>query len=149
MPRTPLFVRMVPLTLVCLLAVAAGTVESASAMTRSESKLLSKVNGARANYGLRKLRVKGTLQKGAHYWAKYLQRRNAFYHGRVGDGVTENIGWVSCRRGWASTLVRWWLDSYAHRVNLLDRSARYIGVGVAKGSFSRYSCTKMAVTRFK
>jgi uncharacterized protein YkwD len=140
---------MVLLTLVCTLAFAAGTVQSASAMTRSEAKLLAAVNRARANHGLRKLKLGGRLQRGAHAWAKYLQRRNVFYHARLASGVSENIGWLSCRRHWARVMVHWWLDSYAHRVNLLDRSARRIGVGVAKGSYSRYSCTRMAVNRFR
>ena len=149
MPRTPLYIRMVLIPLVCVLAVGAGTVQSASAMTRKEKKLLAAVNRTRDNHGLRTLRVRGTLQRGAHDWALFLQRRNAFYHGRVGSGTSENIGWLTCRRHWARALVRWWLDSRAHRVNMLDRSARYVGVGVAKGSYSRYSCTLMAVTRFR
>jgi uncharacterized protein YkwD len=91
-----------------------------------------------------------TIQTNAHSWARYLLVHDAFYHyGRLPAGTTENIGWLTCRRGWAGTLVRWWLNSPSHRPNLLDRSARRVGVGVAGGSYLGYSCARMAVTRFR
>ncbi len=91
-----------------------------------------------------------TIQTSSHSWARYLLVHDAFYHyGRLPAGTSENIGWLTCRRGWARTLVRMWLNSSAHRVNLLDRSARRVGVGVAGGSYARYSCARMAVTRFR
>jgi uncharacterized protein YkwD len=120
-----------------------------AAPTRKEMKILRKINNVRANYGRGKLRIRSTLQSGAHKWAIYLQRHNAFYHGSLASGVTENIAWISCRRGWAREIVRMWLNSPAHRANLLDGSARYFGAGVATGSAFGFKCTHIAVTRFK
>jgi uncharacterized protein YkwD len=107
------------------------------------------MNRARTNHGVGHLRFGSVLQTNAHGWARYLLIHNAFYHGSMRSGTSENIGWITCRRDWARTLVRWWLNSYYHRINLLDRSARYVGVGVAKGRWSGYSCVRMAVTRFR
>jgi uncharacterized protein YkwD len=144
-------VRITLVVLVCALAVLVAGVrpERAEAITKPEARLLWFVNHARVEHGLRRVRLGSTIQSGAHYWARYLLRHDAFFHARLSSGTTENIGWLTCRRGWARTLVQMWLNSYAHRVNLLDRSARRVGVGVARGSWSGWSCVRMAVTRFR
>jgi uncharacterized protein YkwD len=120
-----------------------------AALTKGEKRLLHVINNARQNHGVRPLRVGTTIQDTAHRWARYLRRHSTFYHGRLAPGVAENIGWVTCRRGWAGDLVRMWLRSSSHRPHLLDRSARRIGVGVNKGPWSGYGCVRMAVTRFR
>jgi uncharacterized protein YkwD len=107
------------------------------------------MNNARAARGLVRLRFGSGVQTGAHSWAVYLLRHDAFRHGTLSAGTSENIGWLTCRSGWAGALVRMWLASPGHRANLLDRSARLVGVGVATGSWQRYSCVRMAVTRFR
>jgi uncharacterized protein YkwD len=107
------------------------------------------MNDVRAAHGLRRVRLGSTIQSGAHYWARYLLRHDAFFHARLSSGTSENIGWLTCRSGWARTLVRMWLNSYTHRVHLLDPSARRVGVGVARGPWSGWSCVRMAVTRFR
>lgn len=112
-------------------------------------RLFHALNRARAGYGLVRLRVGSTLQTGAHAWARYLLLHDAFHHGRIASGTSENIGWLTCRRGWARALVRMWLASSGHRANLLDRSARRVGVGVARGRWSGYPCVRMAVARFR
>lgn len=119
------------------------------APTRAEKRLLHVMNHARVNHGLVRLHFGSTLQTGAHAWARYLRLHDSFYHGRVRSGTSENIGWLTCRDSWARTLVRWWLNSYYHRINLLDRSARHVGVGVTRGRWSGYSCVRVAVTRFR
>jgi uncharacterized protein YkwD len=143
--------RLLLLILAC--AVAFSVIRAAPAQagtTRAEAKLLRAMNHARTARGLARLHLGSTVQTSAHSWARYLLVHDAFYHyGRLPAGTSENIGWLTCRRGWATTLVRMWLNSPAHRVNLLDRSARRTGVGVAGGSYSRYSCARMAVTRFR
>jgi uncharacterized protein YkwD len=118
--------------------------------TRAEAKLLRVMNNARTTRGLARLHFGSTIQSGSHSWARYLLLHDAFFHyGRLPSGTSENIGWLTCRHGWAGTLVRWWLNSPSHRPNLLDRSARVVGVGVTRGSYQRYSCARMAVTRFR
>jgi uncharacterized protein YkwD len=107
------------------------------------------VNDARAAHGLRRLHLGSWLQSGAHDWARYLLRNDTFRHARLASGTAENIGWLSCRDGWARTLVRMWLDSYTHRIHLLDPSMTRIGVGVAVGRWSGWSCAVIGVTRFR
>jgi uncharacterized protein YkwD len=141
------------LLLVLVCAVALSVIRAAPAQagtTRAEAKLLRVMNHARTARGLARVHLGSTIQTSSHSWARYLLVHDAFYHyGRLPAGTSENIGWLTCRRGWATTLVRMWLNSSAHRVNLLDRSARRVGVGVAGGSYARYSCARMAVTRFR
>jgi uncharacterized protein YkwD len=117
--------------------------------TRAELHLLHVLNNVRANHGLRRFRIGSTLQSGAHHWARYLRRNDTFRHARLASGTAENIGWLTCRRDWARDLTRMWLNSYVHRVNLLNRSFRRIGVGVARGSWSGYGCVRIGVTRFR
>jgi uncharacterized protein YkwD len=133
----------------CVLAFFVSQPAPAHAMTRLEERLYHAINRARDNHGLRRLHVRSTLQRGSHRWARYLRRSDSFYHGRIRSGTSENIGWVTCRQHWAATLVRMWLDSYTHRIHLLDPSNRRIGVGVNNGRWSGYRCVDMAVTRFR
>ena len=141
--------RIALIVMLCAIAVGVSRPSSAGAMTRSELRLLHVVNDTRASHGLRRVRVVSTLQTASHAWARYLRQHSAFFHGRLSAGTSENIGWLSCRQGWARTLVRMWLNSPAHRVHLLDRSARRIGVGLAKGPWSGWSCVRVGVTRFR
>jgi uncharacterized protein YkwD len=137
--------------LVCAVAFCAICAAPAQAgPTWREARLLQVMNNNRAVRGLPRLHFGATIQTDSHSWARYLLVHDAFYHyGRLPAGTSENIGWLTCRRGWARMLVRMWLNSPAHRVNLLDRSARRVGVGVAGGSYASYSCARMAVTRFR
>jgi uncharacterized protein YkwD len=139
------------LVLVCALCVLVALARPAQsrAATKAEKRLLHAVNDARANHGLRRLRLGSGMQSGAHDWARYLLRHDTFRHGRLVSADAENIGWLTCRNGWARRLVRMWLDSYTHRIHLLDRSFRRIGVGVASGSWSGWGCVKIGVTRFR
>jgi uncharacterized protein YkwD len=140
----------IALTFILLVAlVAAARPATADARTRPESRLLQVINDARRDHGMHRLRIGSGIQASSHDWARYLRRHDAFYHGRLRAGTAENIGWLSCRRGWARTLVRMWLGSASHRPHLLDRSAHRIGVGVSTGRWSGYGCVRMAVTRFR
>lgn len=118
-------------------------------LTRPEARLLHVINDVRANHGARRLKVGSLIQDSAHDWARYLLTHDAFYHGRLRAGTAENIGWVTCRRGWARALVRMWMNSSSHRPHLLDRSATRIGVGVSTGRWNGWGCVRMAVTRFR
>jgi uncharacterized protein YkwD len=148
--RSPL-ARILLVALACALTLSIlGTASAQARPTRAEAKLLRVMNNARAARGLVRLRFGSAIQTGSHAWAWYLLRHDAFYHyPSLSAGTSENIGWLTCRSGWARALVRMWLNSPGHRANLLDRSARRVGVGVARGSYERYSCARMAVTRFR
>jgi uncharacterized protein YkwD len=122
---------------------------AAAGLTKPEAKLLRVINDVRRNHGVRRLRVGSRIQGAAHRWARHLRSNNSFYHGRLALGTSEIIGWVTCRRGWARTLVRMWLGSSSHRPYLLDRSASRIGVGVSTGRWSGYRCVRMSAVRFR
>jgi uncharacterized protein YkwD len=121
----------------------------AAGPTRAEKILIRAVNNARTAHGVRALKVGSYLQYKSHRWASYLLTHDSFFHGRLGDGVRENIAWISCRDGWAKETVRMWLNSSVHRSALLDRSARKFGAGVATGNWSGWSCVRMSVARFR
>jgi uncharacterized protein YkwD len=138
------------LVLVTAFAVALARPAPAQAdPTRSEGKLFRVINDVRRDHGVRRVRIGSRIQKASHRWARYLRTHNAFYHGRMRAGTSEIVGWLTCRRGWARTLARMWLNSSSHRPYLLDRSARRVGVGVSKGRWSGYGCVRMAVVRFR
>ena len=148
MPRLPLE-RILLAALASALMLGFARPAPAHAASTAEIQLLRAMNNARAARGLVRLRIGSGLQTGSHSWAWYLLRNDVFRHGSLSAGTTENIGWLTCRTDWAGALVRMWLASPAHRANLLDRSARLVGVGVARGSWQRYSCVRMAVMRFR
>ena len=137
--------------LVCALCAVVALTRSPNAQgaTHAELRLLKVVNNTRAAHGLRALHIGSTLQSGSHYWARYLLHNDAFRHARLSSGTAENIGWLSCRDGWARTLTRMWLQSYTHRIHLLDPSVTRIGVGVASGRWSGWRCAVIGVTRFR
>jgi uncharacterized protein YkwD len=149
-PRRPARVAIVSL-LVCALCMLVALARPAQShgSTRAEKLLLHAVNDVRANHGLRRLRIGASVQSGAHYWARYLLHHDTFRHGRLVVANAENIGWLTCRDGWARTLVRMWMNSYTHRIHLLDPNFRRIGVGVAGGSWSGWGCVRIGVNRFR
>ena len=132
----------------CLLAGLAAAAEAAP--TPIEKRLIARINDARADHGLGKLRVGAIIQRGAHSWAIKLRRTDSFRHGRLRPGTAENIAWGSpC--SWMSPrrAVRLWLRSPPHRRALLARSARFVGAGYAAGSWRSYGCAEIAVARFR
>jgi uncharacterized protein YkwD len=122
---------------------------SAVGMTRGEAKLLRAMNSTRTAHGLHRLKSGDRLHQAARSWAGHLRRHDAFYHRSLPSGQSENMGWLTCRPHWAKSLVRMWLESPTHRVHLLDRDARAVGVGVSKGHYLGYSCVRLAVTDFR
>jgi uncharacterized protein YkwD len=144
MPRPP---RVALATLACAgILGGAAPVEAAS---RSEQRLVAKVNHVRDNHGLRKVRIGATLNRRAHRWAAHLRRSGSFYHARLASGTAETLALRTCSSGTARRLVRMWLRSSSHRSILLDRSARRIGPGVSAGAYRGYSCIRVAVARFR
>jgi uncharacterized protein YkwD len=135
--------------ILCALVAAAARPDPAKAITTMEKRLVAKINDARASRGLRRLRTAAGIQRNAHRWARYLMQADAFYHGSLAQGSAENIAWGTC--GWMTParMVRMWLASSSHRAHLLDRSARRVGAGVTAGRWRGYSCTRIAVVRFR
>jgi uncharacterized protein YkwD len=146
MPRTLLTLVAI---LLCALAAAAARPDPARAITAMEKRLVARINDARAARGLRRLRFGPRVQRGAHVWARHLILADAFYHGRLAAGTSENIAWGNCSWMSVGRMVRMWLNSPPHRANMLDGSHRYVGTGIAAGRWNGYSCVRMAVSRFR
>ena len=73
----------------------------------------------------------GTFDHGD--WYSRLRR-----HGVRGRTLGETIAWGVGADGTARAIVRMWLASPPHRSTLLRRGFRYVGVGVATGTFSGF-----------
>jgi uncharacterized protein YkwD len=114
-----------------------------------EQRLLSRINDARAAYGKHRLRIGRRLQRGADSWSRYLLSADSFYHARLAAGTGENMAWGTCSYVGPAKIVKMWLNSPAHRVNLLRTGASRVGVGWAVGRWRGYGCVKMAVARFR
>jgi uncharacterized protein YkwD len=76
-------------------------------------------------------------------WYRRLRR-----HGVRGRTLGENIAWGVGTDGTAAAIVRMWLGSPSHRATLLNRGFRYVGVGVATGSFSGFGGASIATADF-
>jgi uncharacterized protein YkwD len=148
LPRMPK-----PLTSVVAVLACAGVLALAApaeaAPTTMEKRLIARINDARTDRGLRKLRVGATIQRGAHAWARHLRRADAFYHARVRAGTGEVLAWGTCSWFSPAAAVRAWLRSSSHRRVMLRSGFRFVGAGWSRGSWRGYGCVEMAVVRFR
>jgi uncharacterized protein YkwD len=134
------------LLLVALLAVSAAPA-SASTESVAQSGLLSLINGARADLGLRALRSDPKLGSLAVNRARFMVRTGELSHttfgGAIGDAVdTTGITWLSVGEdvamagsatgaSTASVLFNIWKNSPPHWAAITGRVFNYIGIGVA------------------
>lgn len=114
------------------------------------------INQRRAARGIRRLRLNTRLSKAAvwhshdmahrHYFAHVSQsghdivdrlRKTRYIQGGFRWIVGENLAWGSGRRGSPREIVAAWMNSPAHRRNMLDRRYREIGIGVRFGGPQR------------
>jgi uncharacterized protein YkwD len=116
-----------------------------------ENATLCLLNRVRARHGLGALQSNPALAAAASHHARDMVRRGYFSHWTprgwsLGDRVRstgyihgrwlvgENIGWglgpMSTPRG----MMHEWLRSPPHRANILRRSFRDVGIGIAGGS---------------
>lgn len=130
-------------TLPVLLGVAALLSTSAAAESSPSafgSRLVSLINQARADHGLRALTVTSGTSTVAANWTNHLDQQQALSHNpdlghqlethgspdwtaygeNVGDGPTSS----------ADTLFKAYMNSPEHRDNILGSAYRYVGVGV-------------------
>ena len=140
------------LTSVGLLAAPHDTLawDANSFSSASEAKLVSLTNQARANAGLRALKVDSKLTAIARWRSKDMIVRNYFSHSIPGGSnvfhvldqkgycyklAGENIGWNNYPDDVATTTVqRQFMASSGHRANILGRAWDAIGIGAYKGS---------------
>jgi uncharacterized protein YkwD len=116
---------------------------SARAATPAEYGIVRALNAVRAANGLPPLRVGIRLTRAARAHSVDMARRGYFEHGAfvqrlrrfgvrapyVGENLAYGNGGLS-----AAAVVQMWLTSPPHRQNMLDRSFRRIGVGIAGSS---------------
>jgi uncharacterized protein YkwD len=150
-------------TVVTTLAVAAapasaGACASADAAvgqastTQLANAAVCLLNQERAKHGLRAFRVNRRLTTAATRHVRDMVARGYFSHDTRGGGsffdrirrtgyiartasvsVGEDIAWGSGPLGSAHAILQGWMESPPHRANILDRSFREIGLGVAIG----------------
>jgi uncharacterized protein YkwD len=119
---------------------------------------LSAINRARARHGAPPLRIGPALQRAARSHSNTILRTGNFTHGdwysrlrrhgARGRTLGETIAWGVGSDGTGRAIVRMWLDSPPHRETLLRRGFRYVGVGVAAGSFSGFGGANVATADF-
>jgi uncharacterized protein YkwD len=142
------------LTSVITLAVPARSLawDSGSYDSTAESQLIALTNRARASAGLRALKVDSTLTSVARWRSKDMIDNDYFSHDIPGWGhngvfaklssigfcykvAGENIGWNTYPDDQATAEIQqMFMDSAAHRSNILGSDWDVIGVGAYKGS---------------
>jgi uncharacterized protein YkwD len=140
-------------------ASAAGACSAANASVKTASKralvraTLCRLNAERSRYGLRPLRLNRRLSAAARAHSRAMARRHFFSHNSLsgasfldrirGTGylrgarswsVGENIAYGSGRLSTPRSIERAWMNSPGHRANILSRSFRSIGIGIAAGT---------------
>jgi uncharacterized protein YkwD len=111
--------------------------------TRGEYAIVRAMNVVRTHNGLPPLRVGRALTRAARSHSADMVRRGYFDHGAFvqrlrnfgvrAPYIGENLAYGTQPLA-AAAIVQMWIASPPHRENLLDRSFRLIGVGVAGGS---------------
>jgi uncharacterized protein YkwD len=146
--------------LAALLAATLAQPGSASAprrTTRADSPVagavLALLNAQRSKRGLRPLRRNPRLDEAAAWQSRdmvehrYFQhhrrggpglaeriRRTGYLRGAASWTVGENIAWAEAELASPAQFVAGWMSSPEHRANVLDRSFRAVGIGVATGA---------------
>jgi uncharacterized protein YkwD len=112
-----------------------------------DARLLSDINHARTARGIRALTVVAGTTDVAHGWSCHMATVSLLSHDlRLGALLEthgsywwttygENVGLISSTSG-ADALFRAYMNSPAHRANILDRTFRYVGIWT-KGSGGR------------
>ncbi len=131
---------------------ASGLLRTRKSVVRSQRRLLCLMNRVRARYGMRPLRRNRCLHRVAARHAHDMVNRRYFAHttpngwdpGRRARAsgyvprraawlVGENIAWGVAGAARPRWVVRAWMHSPSHRHNILSRSFRDVGIGVARG----------------
>lgn len=134
--------QLIALTLLASLLVVGLRPATAAAATPGEirNSLERKINAARAERGLRRLRVNDTIQRYAQDHAGLMADLNSMFHDAAyfsevpGDSMwaAENVGYVPAGSGAARRMHRAFMNSAGHRANILTARATHMGLGVVK-----------------
>jgi uncharacterized protein YkwD len=118
------------------------TKSSGTASIPDEFAIVHAMNAVRASNGVPPLRIGPALTRAARAHSVDMARKGYFEHGAfvqrlrrfgvrapyIGENLASGTGPLG-----AATIVQMWIASPPHRQNLLDRSFRRVGVGVAGG----------------
>ena len=131
-----------------LLVVLPGAARAADPVSRA---VVSRLNAARAAHGLRPLTLSSRLERAARSQSGAMRSRRTLSHGAPNGRVRltrvcramhartvgETIGWIRSRRAGAQAagIVRWWMNSAAHRAVLMSPNFSRVGVGRRIGRF--------------
>ena len=126
---------------------------SAASGAAANHATLCLLNQQRRSHGLRALRNDAKLGRAAAGHAHDMVSRHFFAHDSLNGAsfatrikrtgwtnsrrsytVGENIGWGGGTLGTPRSMVRAWMNSAGHRANILSRSFRMIGIGIANGA---------------
>jgi uncharacterized protein YkwD len=127
--------------LACLAALAAVVVMALGACSPEEDRASELVNQSRNAAGLASLPMNVDLYLKAQGWSRQLANDQRLYHSNLADGngyqwarLGENVGY-----GYSIEQVHnAFMDSPAHKANILDGGFNRIGVGVTRDGGGRY-----------
>jgi uncharacterized protein YkwD len=101
----------------------------------------ARVNDTRTRMGLRALAIDDTLVNKAQAWAEHMARAGSISHSRLSDGagndwavLGENVGVA----GSTAQMHSLFMNSPAHRDNIVSGSYNRIGTGVAEAGGKLY-----------
>ena len=116
-----------------------------------EAYIIKYTNQERIERNLRTVNTRPCLDGLSEGWAGHLARRNSFKHRDLAtvmntcglNYASENLALYPVTRGMtanrvAKKTVQMWMESSAHRANVLSSQPRLIGMGVRKTADGRY-----------
>ena len=116
-----------------------------------EAYIIKYTNQERVQRNLRTVRTQPCLDGLSENWAGRLARTNSFKHRDLATAVktcrlryaSENLALYPVSRGMtanrvAKKTVQMWMESSAHRANVLSSQPRLIGLGVRRSADGRY-----------
>jgi uncharacterized protein YkwD len=128
----------------------ADTAPAAMSAPAANHATLCLLNQQRRAHGLRSLHADGRLGRAAAGHAHNMVNQHFFDHNSPDGGtfasrikrtgwtksrrsytIGENIGWGGGELATPRAMVRAWMHSAGHRANILSRSFRMIGIGIA------------------
>ena len=126
--------------MIVLMAVAA-----AGCMPDDARTFLDRTNGLRRSVGVPALHENDVLTRKAEDWAQHMAATGTLSHSNLSDGLSslrwrmlgENVGYAPASGDTLKRIHDMFVNSSAHRANLVNGRFTHMGVGVAKDSRGR------------
>jgi hypothetical protein len=119
--------------------------QSASATDNSSADYVARINSLRASVGVQPLIVDAELTNLAQGWANHMAAVQVLSHSSLTAGITEPWAKLGENVGMGPDNATVWnafLHSAEHYANLVDPAYNRVGVGVAFGGNSEWTCHK-------